>query len=70
MSLQIAFVSSEVHPYSKTGGLADVAGALPAALARIGLKVLVISPWYSSLKPGRKSLPTIYRDNGPLIGGE
>ena len=60
MSLQIAFVSSEVHPYSKTGGLADVAGALPAALARIGLKVLVISPWYSSLKANPELIDSIY----------
>jgi hypothetical protein len=31
---QVVFVSSEVAPWSKTGGLADVMGALPTALAR------------------------------------
>ena len=60
MGLQIAFVSSEVHPYSKTGGLADVAGALPAALARIGLKVVVFSPWYSSLKASPELIDSVY----------
>jgi len=44
------FVSSEVYPYSKTGGLGDVAGALPQALVRQGHEVLVISPWYKALK--------------------
>jgi starch synthase len=53
--VRILFVSSEVHPYSKTGGLADVVGALPAALARLGHEILVISPWYRGLR-GRQPL--------------
>ena len=32
MKLKILFVSTEVHPFAKTGGLADVSGALPPAL--------------------------------------
>ena len=48
--MQILFVSSEVFPFSKTGGLADVAGALPQALAALGHEVMVVSPWYQSLK--------------------
>ena len=47
--VRILFASSEVFPYSKTGGLADVVGALPAALARMGHEVLVVSPWYATL---------------------
>lgn len=47
--MRILFASSEVFPYSKTGGLADVVGALPAALARRGHEVLVVSPWYATL---------------------
>ena len=42
-------VSSEVVPFSKTGGLADVAGALPDALASDGLDVVVVSPFYPSV---------------------
>ncbi len=59
MGRQIAFVSSEVHPYSKSGGLADVAGALPLALAKLGLQVHVFSPWYSSLKATPELIGTL-----------
>lgn len=48
--MRIIFASSEVFPFSKTGGLADVAGALPAALADLGHDVLVVSPWYAGLR--------------------
>lgn len=44
--MNIVFVTSEAHPYAKTGGLADVAFSLPAALARRGHKVSVIMPYY------------------------
>ncbi len=46
-AMRIIFASSEVVPYSKTGGLGDVAGALPQALAAIGCEVIVITPRYS-----------------------
>jgi starch synthase len=59
MGSQIAFVSSEVHPFSKSGGLADVAGALPIALAKLGLSVHVFSPWYSSLKAQPELIGTL-----------
>ena len=48
--MKVAFISSEVVPYSKTGGLADVAGVLPTALARLGVDVSVYSPFYPSVK--------------------
>jgi starch synthase len=41
--------SSEVVPYSKTGGLADVCGALPKALKPLGCDVSVVSPRYTGL---------------------
>lgn len=44
--MNIVWVSSEAVPYAKTGGLADVSGALPEALAERGHKVDVILPWY------------------------
>ncbi|HXB98306.1 MAG TPA: glycogen/starch synthase, partial [bacterium] len=47
--LKILFVSAEVAPFAKTGGLADVAGALPKALAERGHDVRVIMPWYQSM---------------------
>jgi starch synthase len=47
---KILFASSEVHPLIKTGGLADVAGSLPRALAGLSQDVRVILPNYQSLK--------------------
>ncbi|HUB02160.1 MAG TPA: glycogen synthase, partial [Terriglobales bacterium] len=48
--MHIAFVASECVPYSKTGGLADVVGALPHALASLGHKVSVYLPRYRQTK--------------------
>ena len=54
-SLHIAFVASEMAPFVKTGGLADVIGALPKALAALGHRVTVFLPRYGSIAypPGR-----------------
>jgi starch synthase len=48
--MHIAFVASECVPYSKTGGLADVVGALPRALAGLGHQVSVYVPRYRQTK--------------------
>ncbi len=45
----ILFVTSESVPYAKSGGLADVAGALSKTLAENGHKVLVVMPYYASI---------------------
>ena len=42
--MNIAFAASESVPFSKTGGLADVVGALPRALAALGHQVTVYLP--------------------------
>ncbi len=44
--MNVLFASSEVAPWSKTGGLGDVAAALPRALARRGHEVTVVTPLY------------------------
>jgi starch synthase len=44
--LRVLMVTSEAHPFAKTGGLAEVAGALPAALAHLGHAVTVVLPRY------------------------
>ena len=47
--LKILFVSAEVSPYAKTGGLADVAGSLPKSLASDGNDVRVVMPRYKMI---------------------
>jgi starch synthase len=48
--MKIAFFASEVAPYAKTGGLADVTGALPRYLAKLGLEVKVFLPLYRDVR--------------------
>ncbi len=48
--MHIAFAASECVPYAKTGGLADVVGALPKALAALGHQVSVYIPRYRQTK--------------------
>jgi starch synthase len=45
--LNLLLAASEAVPYAKTGGLADVAGALPKALTRLGHRVRVVMPRYN-----------------------
>ena len=47
--LKVLFVASECAPFAKTGGLADVAGALPKALRALGIDVRVVMPLYSGV---------------------
>jgi len=47
--MDILFVSAEVAPFSKAGGLADVAGALPSEISNLNKKVAVITPYYQSV---------------------
>ncbi len=47
--MKIAFCSSEVVPFAKTGGLADVSGALPLALEKLGLDVSIFLPFYKGV---------------------
>src|SRR5689334_9123168 len=47
--MKILLASSEVHPYSKSGGLADMVGALGKALGRAGHEVGLVTPLYSGI---------------------
>lgn len=62
--LKILLASSEVAPLAKTGGLADVAGALPKALRSLGHDVRVVLPFYSM--SNQKNLKL--KEEIPLMG--
>jgi starch synthase len=66
-SLQILIASAEVSGFAKTGGLADVAGTLPRALASRGHKVAVVMPYHRAVRYGpREVLPTPHILNVPM----
>src|SRR5262245_65861271 len=70
MNLHVLHVSSEVAPRSKTGGLADVVGALPRALAGLGARVTVVAPRYASVDISRFAIARrLRRLLVPLGGG-
>src|SRR5687767_12169737 len=50
MSVSILMVGSEALPFSKTGGLADVLGALPLALGKLGHRVTLVTPKYRGVQ--------------------
>ncbi len=52
---KILFMASEVHPFAKTGGLADVASSLPLALKALGHDIRIVMPKY-------KEIPSEYKN--------
>jgi starch synthase len=60
--LKIVFVCSEAVPFAKTGGMADVAGSLPVALARLGHKISLIIPRYRSIDPAKFGMKKLSQD--------
>ena len=67
--LNLLMVSSEVVPYAKTGGLADVAGALPLELAKLGHDVILLLPRYRCLSESGRSFRPVCRLQVPTPQG-
>jgi len=59
--LSILFVSSEVYPFAKTGGLADVSYSLPLALRELGHDIRVMMPKYGSISERKNRIHEINR---------
>lgn len=73
--IEVLSVASEVYPLIKTGGLADVAGALPAALSPLGVNMRTLVPGYpavmAKMKGGRvvRELDDLFGASAKLIAG-
>jgi starch synthase len=57
--MRVLFVSAEVAPFAKVGGLADVALALPRALAELGVEVAVVMPEYRGVREKTELVETV-----------
>lgn len=69
--MQVLFVTMEVAPFSKVGGLGDVAKALPKALAAQDHAVTIITPWYRGLAERSsllRTMKTVRQTTLPLNG--
>ena len=60
--LNVLMISPEAVPFAKTGGLADVAGALPIALKKLGLDVRLVMPLYSMVRQSGVDLTKVAAD--------
>ena len=60
--MKIAICASEVVPFAKTGGLADVAGALPLALEKEGQEVIVVMPRYKMIQDSKFKIARVKGD--------
>ena len=54
--MKVVYLSSEVVPFAKTGGLADIAGAIPKSIQKLGVEIIVLMPLYSIIKESQYPL--------------
>ncbi len=66
--MKILLIASELAPLIKSGGLADVTGALPKVLADMGQEVVCVIPKYSDLKLGNRYIHVVDRAMGVWMG--
>ena len=60
--LKILFLSPEAVPFAKTGGLADVSGALPGAIKRLGADIRLVLPFYRLVRQGDFEIQPLFDD--------
>ncbi len=66
--MNIVMISSEAVPFAKTGGLADVVGALPQALKSLGHEVIVVMPKYASIDAEKHGIEPFLSPLGVWMG--
>ncbi|CAG0942633.1 partial Glycogen synthase, partial [Candidatus Brocadiaceae bacterium] len=59
--LKILFIASELYPFVKTGGVADVSAALPQKLTEIGHEVRIIVPKYGAIDSRKYKIHDVVR---------
>jgi len=69
-ALKILYLSVEVVPFAKTGGLADVAGALPKAIKTLGHDIRVVMPLYGFIDRERLNSRCVLKDLTVPIGND
>lgn len=67
--MKILFVASEVTPFAKSGGLADVTAALPKTLKKLGHDVRIILPFYTEVEKGGYGIRKGRKSVDVVIGG-
>ena len=65
--MRIVICASEVVPYAKTGGLADVAGALPLALEELGQEIVVVLPRYKVIQNSKFKIQIKLKTQNPKL---
>ena len=70
MAIRALYVTSEVYPLAKTGGLADVSAALPAALRELGIDARLVAPAYPQALNRAPNLRVVAKLAGVLGHGE
>jgi len=68
--MNIAMISPEAVPFAKTGGLADVAGTLPRALAKAGANVSLIMPFYRKISAKKFGIKPLKKTIKVMVGSK
>jgi starch synthase len=67
--VNVLFVSAEVAPFAKTGGLGDVGAALPRALGVRGHDIRVVMPMYARVQTPERKFELVIRETVLVLGG-
>lgn len=66
--MNIVFISAEVDPFSKTGGLGDVSSAFPKAMKELGHEIIVFTPLYKKIDIEEHNIKLVKKDLTAPIG--